>query len=37
MLIVVSVLTLAVASVSWFALERPLNRLKRFVPYPAHA
>ena len=33
MVVLVSALTIAVASVSWIALERPLNRLKRFVPY----
>jgi peptidoglycan/LPS O-acetylase OafA/YrhL len=33
MMIVVSASTIAVASVSWIVLERPLNRLKRFVPY----
>ena len=37
MLILVSASTLAVASVSWVVLERPLNRLKRFVPYGTEA
>jgi hypothetical protein len=29
--------TIAVASVSWIALERPLNQLKRLVPYATDA
>jgi peptidoglycan/LPS O-acetylase OafA/YrhL len=37
MVIFVSASTIAVASVSWIALERPLNRLKRFVPYVTDA
>jgi peptidoglycan/LPS O-acetylase OafA/YrhL len=28
-------ITVAVASASWFALERPINNLKRFFPYQA--
>jgi peptidoglycan/LPS O-acetylase OafA/YrhL len=36
MVILVSASTLGVASVSWIALERPLNRLKRLVPYATH-
>lgn len=32
-LIIVSTLTILVASVSWQVFERPLNDLKRFVPY----
>jgi peptidoglycan/LPS O-acetylase OafA/YrhL len=37
MALLASVSTVAVASVSWIALERPLNRLKRFVPYATDA
>ena len=29
----VLVLSIAVASLSWFAIERPLNNLKRYFPY----
>jgi peptidoglycan/LPS O-acetylase OafA/YrhL len=31
---IVLALTVVIASLSWFALERPLNGLKRFAPYP---
>jgi peptidoglycan/LPS O-acetylase OafA/YrhL len=37
MMILVSASTIAVASVSWIALERALDRLKRFVPYATDA
>jgi peptidoglycan/LPS O-acetylase OafA/YrhL len=34
--VLVMLLSLAVASVSWFAFERPINNLKRFFPYHGH-
>jgi len=37
MLVCVSVVTVAIATLSWYALERPINRLKRRFPYPIAA
>jgi peptidoglycan/LPS O-acetylase OafA/YrhL len=32
-LVLLTLVTIGAASVSWFAMERPLNAMKRFVPY----